>query len=167
MLMDLQHGDGHAALTWSFSMDMVMQHGHGHAACTWTCSTNVDINPRYGQQHGQGYAARTGICSTDMDMQHGHVAWTQKLKHRHGHAASSLPSVLSSLPGVRGAQRGASERRRLGGVRGRAHSRGARSGGFKGLQEQAPVLKLPASTVMYAKNQNSNTKFEQQDMGMT
>jgi hypothetical protein len=29
--LDMKHGHGHAALTWTCSMDLVMQHGLGHA----------------------------------------------------------------------------------------------------------------------------------------
>jgi hypothetical protein len=49
---------GHAALTWTCSIDMDMQHGHGHALWTWTCSMGMDT------QHSFDNAA----CIWTMDM---------------------------------------------------------------------------------------------------
>jgi hypothetical protein len=37
-------------------MDMVMQHEHGHAAWTWSCSMNIDM------QHGLNHAAFPSSC---------------------------------------------------------------------------------------------------------
>ncbi len=50
MDLDTQHGLGHAA-------------GCGHAAWTWTCSINMDLHQ--GQQHGPHWS-----CTMDMDMPH-------------------------------------------------------------------------------------------------
>ncbi len=67
---------GHAALTWTCSINMHMQrghgHGHGHAAWTWACSINMDMQ----RGHGHGHAAWM-----DMDMQHGHGQLD--MQHRH------------------------------------------------------------------------------------
>ncbi len=46
--MDIQHGLGHVARTWTFSTDMGMQHGHGHAAWTWAYSMDIGIMHRHG-----------------------------------------------------------------------------------------------------------------------
>jgi hypothetical protein len=84
--MNMQHGHGLAARTWTCSVDIYMQRGHLHAAWTlhaaskvldmqhqwtWTCSikrhghsASIDM----GMQHGPGHAARTWTYSIDMDM---------------------------------------------------------------------------------------------------
>jgi hypothetical protein len=80
MDMDMHHGrgyaawNGHAAWTWTCSLDMdmyssmdiAMQPGHGHAA--WTND----------MEHGHAHAAWAWMCSMDRDVQHG---------YRHEHAA--------------------------------------------------------------------------------
>ncbi len=54
MNRDIKHGPGHAAWTWSCSIDMVMQHehnlqnGHRHAAWTWTLSMVLEMQPEHG-----------------------------------------------------------------------------------------------------------------------
>jgi hypothetical protein len=47
---------GHAAWTWTCSMDINIQHGHAYAAC--------DMK----MQHGRKHPACTGIGSMDMEM---------------------------------------------------------------------------------------------------
>jgi hypothetical protein len=49
MFMSVLHGLEHAALTWTYSIDMEQR--HGNSAWTWTISMDMDI------QHGHGYAA--------------------------------------------------------------------------------------------------------------
>jgi hypothetical protein len=61
MDLDMQHGHGNAAFTWTCSIYIDMQHGHEHAALAWTRSIYMDM------QHGHGYAAWTWTCK------HGHV----------------------------------------------------------------------------------------------
>jgi hypothetical protein len=99
----MQHGLGHAAWTWTCSidtersMDLNMQLWHGKAAWTWTCSIDMDM------QHGHEQAAWTWTGSMDMDRQHGmdsqhwhwHLAWTwtcsvdMDMQRGHGHATQT------------------------------------------------------------------------------
>ncbi len=69
------HGHGHAAWTWTcsmdigyvawtFRMDMVVQHGH-ELAWTWTRSMDFDM------QYRPGHAAWT--CSMDIDYYRTHI----------------------------------------------------------------------------------------------
>jgi hypothetical protein len=97
---------GHAAWTWTCSMDMGIQQWHGHAAWTWTCSTDM------GMQHGHGHAAltQTWTYSMNMDMQHEnrheHVVlkwtWTcgvdMDIRHGHGNAGMPMPALVSPIP---------------------------------------------------------------------
>ncbi len=40
--MDIHHGHGHAASTWTHNMDMGMKHEHGHAPWTWRWKSTMD-----------------------------------------------------------------------------------------------------------------------------
>ncbi len=75
MDLDTQYGLGH-------SMDKDLPPGHGHAAWTWTCS--MDMGIRYGhyraetasernmdtdRQYGLGHAVWAWTCSMEMDIQ--------------------------------------------------------------------------------------------------
>jgi hypothetical protein len=45
--MYMQHGQGHAASTWTFRIYMNTQH-----AWTWICSMDMDMQFGYGNEHG-------------------------------------------------------------------------------------------------------------------
>jgi hypothetical protein len=89
----INYGHGHAAWTWTCSVDMGLQHGQAHSM-SWPWTSSVDMDTR----HVLGHAACTGTCSMYWDMQHvlGHAACTGTCsmdvdtQHRYGHAAGTL-----------------------------------------------------------------------------
>jgi hypothetical protein len=74
--VDMQHGYGHGASKWTYSIEMDMQHRQGHATSTGAC--NIDMS----MQHAHGHAQLIWTCSMDMDVQHGHG---NGAGHGHGH----------------------------------------------------------------------------------
>jgi hypothetical protein len=42
--MDMWHGNGNAALTWTCNIDLDMQHLRRHAALIWTCRMDLNLN---------------------------------------------------------------------------------------------------------------------------
>jgi hypothetical protein len=69
MGMHMKHGYGHAAWTFSCSMDVQVtdisiqhdkdMHGHEHTTWTWTCSMGRDMQHDRNMQHAQGHATWT------------------------------------------------------------------------------------------------------------
>jgi hypothetical protein len=77
MDMNMHDGYGHAEWTKAFTMDKFSSKKQGHAACTWTCSMDWTWTIDMYLHHGQ-HTQWTLTCTMDMDMQHlhGHAVWT-------------------------------------------------------------------------------------------
>ncbi len=68
----MQHGDGHAAWTWTCRIEMNTQNWHEHAAWTWTHSTDLDLQLGHGHvEHRHETQHRLGLAAC-----HEHEAWT-------------------------------------------------------------------------------------------